>query len=337
MARNAVHSALFLISSLVSVAALFILLGAEFIAGVQILVYVGGVMVLFLFVIMLVNVARKSRAREEIFNKPRQVTASLIFCLLLVAGLLFAINTAIRGLQKRDEAKLSGSAEQRSNAAAKSGRRERTGTSRITTDTQRVGDSLYRYASLPFEIASVLLLVAIIGSVMLARTLKQEAAVDDVDPEVLQAETARTGTDRRDLRRVDVDSRISMLNVLRSSFGFLFQEADGGRLAYDVAERQESRPVEVSGDWRVAFHHRRRRSADAAQHHRHLHVDRVDSQCRESELHCFLALPAGHRKRERGRRPGLRGVCDRRGRGRSSNRIRNRDRALPEQGNDLGG
>jgi hypothetical protein len=45
---------------------------------------------------------------------------------------------------------------------------------------------LYTYASLPFEIASLLLLVAIIGSVMLARTLKQEVAADDVDPEVLQ-------------------------------------------------------------------------------------------------------------------------------------------------------
>ena len=53
-----------------------------------------------------------------------------------------------------------------------------------------MGGSLYRYGSLPFEIASVLLLVAIIGSVMLARTLKQEAAVDDVDPETLQKEVA---------------------------------------------------------------------------------------------------------------------------------------------------
>jgi NADH-quinone oxidoreductase subunit J len=67
LARNAVHSALFLISSLVSVAALFIMLGAEFIAGVQILVYIGGVMVLFLFVIMLVNVgaALKMRSRRR--------------------------------------------------------------------------------------------------------------------------------------------------------------------------------------------------------------------------------------------------------------------------------
>lgn len=190
MARNAVHSALFLISSLLSVAALFILLGAEFIAGVQILVYVGGVMVLFLFVIMLVNVGAEEKGLTETTNKPRQVTASLIFCLLLVAGLIFAINTGYQGLQKRDEAKLSGTIEQRQaehqNLAAGA-----TGTSRITTDTQQVGNSLYRFASLPFEIASVLLLVAIIGSVMLARTLKQEAAVDDVDPEQLLSKVAQ--------------------------------------------------------------------------------------------------------------------------------------------------
>src|SRR6478736_633512 len=85
MARNAVHSALFLISSLVSVAALFVLSGAEFIAGVQILVYVGGVMVLFLFVIMLVNVGAEESGRAPIFNQPRQVTASVVFCGLLVA------------------------------------------------------------------------------------------------------------------------------------------------------------------------------------------------------------------------------------------------------------
>jgi hypothetical protein len=54
-----------------------------------------------------------------------------------------------------------------------------------------MGSSLYRYGSLPFEIASVLLLVAIVGSVMLARTLRQEASADDVDPEVLQDESLR--------------------------------------------------------------------------------------------------------------------------------------------------
>ncbi len=183
MARNAVHSALFLISSLMSVAALFILLGAEFIAGVQILVYVGGVMVLFLFVIMLVNVGAEEQGRAEILNKPRQVAASLFFCLLLVAGLLFAINTGYQGLQKRVEPGVVAGPSNDQGLPPGA-----TGTSRISEDTEGVGNSLYRYASLPFEIASVLLLVAIIGSVMLARTLKQEAAVDDVAPELVPAE-----------------------------------------------------------------------------------------------------------------------------------------------------
>src|ERR671921_2136876 len=92
MARNAVHSALFLISSLVSVAALFVLARAEFIAGVQILVYVGGVMVLFLFVIMLVNVGAEEREQEVLFNHTGQVTAAVCFAALLVFGLFYAIN-----------------------------------------------------------------------------------------------------------------------------------------------------------------------------------------------------------------------------------------------------
>jgi NADH-quinone oxidoreductase subunit J len=189
MARNAVHSALFLISSLVSVAALFVLAGAEFIAGVQILVYVGGVMVLFLFVIMLVNVGAEERGSEEIFNNQRQVAASLIFCFLLVAGVLYAVNEGYRGLQKsRPVPETMLGAETRGSETGPPGA---TGTSMITKDTEKVGNSLYRYASLPFEIASVLLLVAIIGSVMLARTLRQEASADDVDPELLQEEIAR--------------------------------------------------------------------------------------------------------------------------------------------------
>ena len=195
MARNAVHSALFLISSLVSVAALFILLGAEFIAGVQILVYVGGVMVLFLFVIMLVNVGAEEEGRAPIFNKPAQVTAALVF-LAMLAGVLviYAIPRGYSALQERDKAALTQAqasrTEQQTNLQPNA-----TGVSRLTKETERIGTSLYTYASLPFEIASVLLLVAIIGSVMLARTLKQEVAADDVDPEVLSELSVRSNAE----------------------------------------------------------------------------------------------------------------------------------------------
>src|SRR5437588_2675761 len=132
MARNAVHSALFLISSLVSVAALFILLGAEFIAGVQILVYVGGVMVLFLFVIMLVNVRAEEMGTAAIFNRPPQVAAALVFSLLLVLGLLFAINQGYQGLQKRDAQKIEQAAEARQQENLPAGA---TGVSRLTQET----------------------------------------------------------------------------------------------------------------------------------------------------------------------------------------------------------
>jgi len=192
MARNAVHSALFLISTLVSVAALFVLLGAEFIAGVQVLVYVGGEMVLFLFVIMLVNVGTEERGGEELYNRPAQVGASLFFCALLFVGLISAINLSashfrvqptgsgqtVEGMAAEQE--LVRETEQGMVASA-------TGTSKISGDTERVGSSLYRYGGLPFEIASVLLLVAIVGSVLLARTAKQEAAVDDDTPEAFGA------------------------------------------------------------------------------------------------------------------------------------------------------
>ena len=196
MARNAVHSALFLISSLVSVAALFILLGAEFIAGVQILVYVGGVMVLFLFVIMLVNVGAEEEGRAAIFNRTPQVAAALVFSLLLILGLLFAINRGYKGLQPGEP-----DAVQQKSDAAQAARDAglgtgATGVSRLAQETERVGGSLFGYASLPFEIASLLLLVAIIGSVMLARTVKQEIAADDVDPEVLKDAAGRAGEGR---------------------------------------------------------------------------------------------------------------------------------------------
>lgn len=171
MAKNTVHSALFLISTLLSVAALFILLGGEFIAGVQILVYIGGVMVLFLFVIMLVNVGAEERGEASIFNRPKQVGATFVLVLLLAFAFVFAINQARDALIKNPS-------DPAARPVAATGA---AGTMNISRNTEEVGGALYRYAALPFEIASVLLLVAIVGSVILARTRKQEQAEPEAD------------------------------------------------------------------------------------------------------------------------------------------------------------
>jgi NADH-quinone oxidoreductase subunit J len=141
-------------------------------------------MVLFLFVIMLVNVGAEERGGEMLFNRPAQVATSTVLLVLLSLGFIYAIRQGYEGLLLRDN--LSTQEQRVQSANRRSARQENlrpaaTGTSRLSEDTQLVGASLYRFAALPFEIASVLLLVAIIGSVMLARTSKQEAATDDLE------------------------------------------------------------------------------------------------------------------------------------------------------------
>ena len=168
-ARIAVHSALFLIATLVNVALLFILLRAEFVAGVQILVYVGAVMVLFLFVIMLVETRAEEEARVELYTK--QTWPAVIVALLLAVSFYFAMNpaqTAFRPPADTNVAAAPGTVDttgERSNAGAGL---------YISDDTETVGEALYRRAALPFEIASVRLLVAMVGAVLLARGTKQE-------------------------------------------------------------------------------------------------------------------------------------------------------------------
>jgi NADH-quinone oxidoreductase subunit J len=161
-ARVAVHSALFLISTLVNVALLFILLRAEFVAGVQILVYVGGVMVLFLFVIMLVQTRAEEEARVKLYTG--QTWPAVIIALLLAVSFYFAMNPAQAAFRPPTDAA----------ATADAGERSSSGAGYVSQDTQQVGDALYRKAALPFEIASLLLLVAMVGAVLLARGTKQE-------------------------------------------------------------------------------------------------------------------------------------------------------------------
>jgi NADH-quinone oxidoreductase subunit J len=162
-ARIAVHSALFLMGTLICVALLFILLRAEFVAGVQILVYVGGVVVLFLFVIMLVQIRAEEEARVKLYTG--QSTLAVIVAALLALSFFFAMRPAQPSFQPPPSASQPAETTERSQAGA--------GLS-ISKDTEEVGEALYRRAALPFEIASLLLLVAIVGAVMLARGPKQE-------------------------------------------------------------------------------------------------------------------------------------------------------------------
>jgi NADH-quinone oxidoreductase subunit J len=139
--RNPVHSALALIVTLLSLAGLYLMLYAPFVAGVQIILYVGGITVLFLFVIMLVNVEKAER--QEQFN--RQWHLGIGVSVLL--GVLFLI------------VYLRGSAIFPPNTVSLP----------EDTNVQQIALTLYREYLLPFEIASVLLLVAIVGAVVMAK------------------------------------------------------------------------------------------------------------------------------------------------------------------------
>lgn len=166
-ARLAVHSALCLIATLTNVALLFILLRSEFVAGVQILVYVGGVMVLFLFVIMLVQTRAEEEDKVKLYT--RQMWPAVTVAFLLAISFFFAMQPAqlaYRPQQSQTEAERP---KDDPGVLAESGAGRK-----VSTDTESVGEALYRQAALPFEIASLLLLVAIVGAVLLARGSKQE-------------------------------------------------------------------------------------------------------------------------------------------------------------------
>ena len=147
--RNAVHSAILLIGTLMSVAGIYVLLEAEFLAAVQVLVYAGGVMVLFLFVILLVDLEQRGR-KDAAPRKP--VSRAAIAIGALATGLLLVAMLAVFLRQSLGEA--SGATEALRAHGGNLG---------------AVSMSLFRWYVLPFELASVLLLVAMIGAVVLAR------------------------------------------------------------------------------------------------------------------------------------------------------------------------
>jgi NADH-quinone oxidoreductase subunit J len=136
-AKNVVHAALYLVVTLGTVAAVFLLLGAEFVAWVQILIYVGAIVVLLLFSLML---TRAPIGREALDNQQRGISA--VVAVIVLAGLAFIIQDAFGDLPA--------SAVQRALTAP-------------------MGVELFSTFVLPFEVVSYLLLAALVGAIVLAR------------------------------------------------------------------------------------------------------------------------------------------------------------------------
>ena len=145
--RNPMYSAISLLVTFLAIAALFVLRHAEFVAMVQIFVYGGGIMVLFLFVIMLVNLHRLREVNVFGVQWPMAVVIGVLFVALIgvVAwGTSFGPTNPIPDQMVNVDGEALGNA-------------------------QAVAWLLYREYLLPFEIASLFLLVAMIGAVVLAR------------------------------------------------------------------------------------------------------------------------------------------------------------------------
>lgn len=170
--RQPVHSALFLLLSFMGVGALFVTLAAEFLAAVQILVYAGGIMVLFLFTIMLVNLRRT--AGEPYVHRQAGVALLVAALLLAVVGGTIVASSRTSGLadagRPADPARLSTTSITRTVTQDVDGKKVRKEvTEEVAGNSQAVAWSLYRDYLLPFEVASVFLLVAMIGAVVLGK------------------------------------------------------------------------------------------------------------------------------------------------------------------------
>ena len=150
--RNPVTSAMFLVTTMISISGLFVLLGAYFLAAVQILVYAGAVMVLFLFVIMLLDLREVARRKLNLI--------SLAMGIMAVGALFLVYKSSI-------ESKY-GEASQQQEVAADNAQEE----AKVVGVTRALGQALFsgdKGFILPFEIVSILLLVAMVGVILLSR------------------------------------------------------------------------------------------------------------------------------------------------------------------------
>ena len=146
--RNPIHSVMFMLLLFFHIAGVFVLLNAEFLAAVQLIVYAGAILILYLFVVMLLNIGKESNA----------VRANRFWPWMTVFGALVAAEIVL--LVSRGA--FSAVADQPMRFASGAGVRE-------------LGEALYQKYLVPFEIASVILLVGLIGAVMLAKKSVKES------------------------------------------------------------------------------------------------------------------------------------------------------------------
>jgi NADH-quinone oxidoreductase subunit J len=144
--RNTVHCVLFLVANFLCVAMIYVLLAAEFLAIIQILVYAGGIVVLYLFVVMLVNLQRQRDAAPR--RRPQSRAGFALAAVMLAELSAIVVFSASRPPSVA--------------AAAPP-------TTAGMGNTAMVGLMLYSDYLVPFEVASVLLLVAMVGAIILAR------------------------------------------------------------------------------------------------------------------------------------------------------------------------
>jgi NADH-quinone oxidoreductase subunit J len=142
-ARQPIHSALALVLVMVSLAALYLLQGAEFIATVQVIVYAGAIMVLFVFVIMLLNAGNEERTNVSKLAK----FAGLPLAVLMTIGLAVWI----------------------ARASAVMASPSNTGVHGAVDPTRELSTLLFHDYLFPFEATSILVLIAIIGALVLAK------------------------------------------------------------------------------------------------------------------------------------------------------------------------
>jgi NADH-quinone oxidoreductase subunit J len=143
-ARNTVHSVMFLVANFLFIAGLYVTLGAQFLAVIQVVVYAGGIVVLYLFVVMLVNLKRPPEAHQD---KRRRSGLGLAFSVVVLAEfILIAAYKVAKPASLVPPAPPMG-----------------------PHNVEAVGWLLYTDYLIPFELASMLLLVAMIGAIVLAR------------------------------------------------------------------------------------------------------------------------------------------------------------------------